>query len=77
MPVEDNLPIEDKEIDVNTNSDDEQAESQQGPSTTDEKAIIWRLGGPDVCRLCADIEEGGGLEVEDNTNSDDEQAESQ
>jgi len=42
MPVQNNWLIEDKEAEVNADSDDEQPESQQGPSTTDEKRKAQR-----------------------------------
>jgi endoribonuclease Dicer len=42
MPVEDDLLIEDKEANANADSDDEQPESQQGPSTADEKRKAQR-----------------------------------
>jgi len=40
--MEDDLLIEDKEAEANADSDDEQPESKQGPSTTDEKRKAQR-----------------------------------
>jgi endoribonuclease Dicer len=42
MPAEDNSLIENGEAEVNADSDDEQLQSSQGPSTTDEKRKAHR-----------------------------------